>query len=97
MKCGNLARAIFCNLQYRECTKDLYQCRETERANEWQGWGGMDQVPIKHIVSRITVTWNSCSHCQGGDLRVSKHSVKFGRDLDKSLKSFPPCYSQSPL
>ncbi len=65
-------------------------------------------VPIKYISAHPTeklIIWNPSEkcykplYCKTGAL-VLYYSTRgriLGRNWDKSLKSFPPCYSQSPL
>ncbi len=110
MKCGNFWPEQFSAISNTESVHKRSVSVQRDREGRMNGGRGgdgrMDQVPIKHIVSRITVTWNSCSHCQGGNFGVSKLSGKvwdgcwgwiLGRNWDKILKSFPPCYSHSHL
>jgi hypothetical protein len=54
-----------------------------------------DNINVKTTVMNYYVTWYAEKNASKPDFYV--HLLYRGRNPDKSFKSFPPCYSQSPL
>ncbi len=79
---------LLCWLKLVKCCDNMYQKTKSNQLANWKGLVFFTKKTMRWKYNSIT----SCICCL-----VLYRGRILGQNPDKSLKSFPPCYSQSPL
>ncbi len=82
------------------CYESTYLQLQRENEKDWHVVG-LDLEPVEPMKRwRVNYTGDMVSHTSNTHCFIQPTTLQrpnFERNSDKSLKSFPPCYSQSPL